>query len=244
MSGFRHLSLLVLLCSCLALAGDIGFSPELLNKIAVEYGPAAKQRMLDWQQLISRNRRQPETAIVFNINAFFNRIPFISDQHHWGLADYWATPVEFLATNGGDCEDFSIAKYFTLRELNIPDEKIRITYVKAARSQWLSQSQAHMVLAYYPTPEAEPLILDNLRPEILPASQRPDLTPVFSFNGVGLWIAKEQGSGHASMGDPGRINLWRDLNIRMAAERRLGESYTRQDYATDYNSGTFDQTGP
>ncbi|WP_197479414.1 transglutaminase-like cysteine peptidase, partial [Oleiphilus sp. HI0132] len=81
----------------------------------------------------------------------------------------WATPLEFLATNAGDCEDFSIAKYFTLREMGIPDDMIKITYVKA-----LELNQAHMVLAYYPTPDAEPLILDNLINEIKPAGQRTD----------------------------------------------------------------------
>jgi len=62
-----------------------------------------------------------------------------------------------LASNGADCEDFSIAKYFALKELGVPIQRLRITYVKAVRL-----NQAHMVLAYYPEPDAVPLILDNL----------------------------------------------------------------------------------
>jgi len=225
---------------CIALAGDASFSPELLNKVEREFGFAAKQRMLDWQQVIYRNRQAPESAITRNINDFFNRMQFVSDQKHWGRADYWATPVEFLATNGGDCEDYSIAKYFTLRELGIPDGKLRITYVKA-----LELNQAHMVLAYYPYPDAEPLILDNLRPEILPASKRTDLEPVYSFNGLGLWVAKERGAGYTSLGNPGRINFWRDLKVRMQQERQLGESYTRENYnQTSYNPDTLRPSGP
>jgi len=134
--------------------------------------------------------------------------------------------VEMLSTNGGDCEDFSIAKYFTLLELGVPDERLRITYVKA-----LELNQAHMVLAYYETPESEPLILDNLINKIRSASQRSDLLPVYSFNGNNLWMSKERGQGRAIVGGSQRINLWRDLNIRMKQEREGGSSYTAQDMA-------------
>jgi len=146
---------------------------------------------------------------------------FISDKKHWHKEDYWATPVEFLSTNGGDCEDFSIAKYFTLLEIGVPDERLRITYVKAIRL-----NQAHMVLAYYETPESEPLILDNLTKRIQAASQRRDLLPVYSFNGSHLWMAKERGQGRRVAGGSQRINLWRDLNVRMQKERNLGRSFT------------------
>jgi hypothetical protein len=71
-----------------------------------------------------------------------------------------------------------------------------------------SVAQAHMVLAYHPQPGSEPLVLDNLRTEVLPASQRPDLTPVFSFNGEGLW----NGTGGESAGDPlVRLSRWREV---------------------------------
>ena len=101
---------------------------------------------------------------------------FVSDDQHWGRADYWATPVEFLATGAGDCEDFSLAKYFTLKALGVPLERMRLTYAKAVKL-----NQAHMVVAYFATPDAEPLILDNLISDIKPASQRTDLVPVYSF---------------------------------------------------------------
>ncbi|MDX8392400.1 MAG: transglutaminase-like cysteine peptidase [Mariprofundaceae bacterium] len=214
-----------LLVSSTSLAADASFSPELLNNVERNFGTQAKTRMLDWQQTIYRNRHANEKNIISSVNDFFNHTRFISDPKHWRVPDYWATPVEFLATDGGDCEDYSIAKYFTLRELGIADNKLRITYVKALRL-----NQAHMVLAYYPRPDAEPLILDNLRREIMPASKRTDLAPVYSFNGLGLWVAKEKGAGYTSLGDPGRINFWRDLKVRMQQERQLGESYTRDNY--------------
>ena len=56
---------------------------------------------------------------------------FEDDDQHWHQADYWATPIETLASNGGDCEDFSIAKYFTLRELGVAEQCLRLTNVNA-----------------------------------------------------------------------------------------------------------------
>ena len=100
------------------------------------------------------------------------------------MSDYWASPLQALGKGMGDCEDYSLAKYFSLVSMGMPIAKLRLVYVRA---QIGGQSQAHMVLAYYPAPGAEPMILDNLVSEVRPASQRPDLEPVFSFNSEGLW---------------------------------------------------------
>jgi len=205
----------IMFVAAISLAGSIGFSPAFLNHIAQQFGQEAKGRILDWQALIQEHEVNSDLQTIEKVNDFFNRITFISDDEHWGDADYWATPVEMLSTNGGDCEDFSIAKYFTLRELGVPDEKLRITYVKA-----VELNQAHMVLAYYEHPDSEPLILDNLIASVKSASQRPDLIPVYSFNGNYLWMSKERGRG--VLGGSQRINLWRDLNIRIQQERSFG----------------------
>jgi predicted transglutaminase-like cysteine proteinase len=109
-----------------------------------------------------------------------NRIPQVSDNSHWGLNDYWSTPAELIASNGGDCEDFVIAKYLALRESGIPAEKLRLTYTKSFQGEKIEN---HMVLAYYSAPDAEPLLLDNIQQQLLPANQRPDLLPVYEFNG-------------------------------------------------------------
>jgi len=204
-------------------AGMGGFSAKFLNNIEMRFGADAKERVQAWQSLIEEERASPssEWRLINKVNSFFNRVRFISDVKHWHREDYWATPVELLSTNGGDCEDFSIAKYFTLLELGVPDERMRITYVKAIRL-----NQAHMVLAYYETPESEPLILDNLIRRIKSASQRRDLLPVYSFNGKNLWMSKERGQGRRIEGGSQRINLWQDLNVRMKKERNLGRSFT------------------
>ena len=221
---FKYLFLtFMMLATSITIAGNSGFSPQFLNKIAQEFGLAAKERIIAWQDLVDINQVEDEMSGIRVVNDFFNQVHFISDQQHWGRTDYWATPVELLSTNGGDCEDFSIAKYFTLLELGVPDERLRITYVKA-----LELNQAHMVLAYYKTPGSEPLILDNLTSQIQPASSRKDLLPVYSFNGKNLWMSKERGQGRKVTGGSKRINLWRDLSTRMKRERNLGHSYTAE----------------
>ncbi len=182
---------------------------QLLNKVEQDYGRQAKQRLLDWQDLINDDQSTNALEKLVKVNEFFNQQEFISDLLLWKERDYWATPVEFLAQNGGDCEDFSIAKYITLKKLGIDEDKLNLTYAKA-----VELDQAHMVVTYYAQPGSEPLILDNLNNEIKPASERPDLLPVFSFNGAGLWLAKERGRGKL-VGESSRYKHWQDLLGRM-----------------------------
>ena len=209
---FRQHLVVFFLCALLTgllSAGNFGLSDKLLKQVSDYYGEDAKERLLNWQSVVQQNQNLSEQEKLELVNDFFNRVRFINDIDHWRQEDYWATPVEFLSTNGGDCEDFSIAKYFTLKELGIPVERMRITYVKA-----IELNQAHMVLTYYATPDAEPVILDNLISEIKLASRRTDLVPVYSFNGDGLWISKERGKGQR-IGSSNRIRMWQDLGLRI-----------------------------
>ena len=153
------------------------------DRIAKRFDPSGASRLAGTRrQLLDHiNRLQPnDNSNLQYVNDLLNHVPQIEDSEHWGVADYWASPAEFIASNGGDCEDFVIAKYFALRESGIPAEKMRLTYVKSFQS---GKIENHMVLAYYPTPDAEPLLLDNIQPQLLPAGKRPDLLPVYEFNG-------------------------------------------------------------
>ncbi|HEY8119534.1 MAG TPA: transglutaminase-like cysteine peptidase [Methylophilaceae bacterium] len=159
----------------------------------------------------------PDSEKLKRINDFFNqKIAYDEDINVWGQTDYWATPLESLGKERGDCEDYCIAKYAFLKQLNIPNEKLKLTYVRAQIGGPYSKLfQAHMVLSYYPTPTSEPLILDNLIPEVRLASRRTDLTPIFSFNSEGLWLGASNHSG----GDPSsHLSRWRDVLARMQAD--------------------------
>jgi predicted transglutaminase-like cysteine proteinase len=210
----RLLPALAIGLAALAYAQEIAtVSDAQIARLAQQFGAMARDRLTNWRSLVSnpRNRALSDRQKLELVNDFMNLTPFKSDAEHWGKVDYWASPVEFLSTNGGDCEDFSIAKYFTLRALGVPDDRLQITYVKELRIY----NQAHMVLAYFETPDAEPVILDNINKTILPASARSDLLPVYSFNGSGLWLAKEQTGRGQSVGSSDRISLWKDLQSRM-----------------------------
>ncbi len=209
------LALLVAVSALLAADFAIQLSENVLASAERKYGAAARSRLVAWTKLIAETRKKGETEKLRLVNDFFNEVPFVSDIEHWGIQDYWATPTELLASNGGDCEDYAIGKYFTLLAVGVSVDKLRITYVKARNLP--PADQAHMVLTYYSRPDAVPLVLDNLVAEIKPGSQRPDLLPVYSFNGDGLWLAKERGSGRVE-GGVGRINLWTQLNARLGKE--------------------------
>lgn len=201
--------------AALASAQFLEMDEKVFQFIEKKYNLEARERVEDWQSLMVDTNRQgtfDDLQKSESANDFFNQIEWVSDLDHWGKEDYWATPIETLATNGGDCEDFSIGKYFTLSETGVDNEKIRITYVKA-----LDYNQAHMVLAYYPSPEAEPLILDNINKTILPASQRLDLLPIYSFNGEGLWLAKARGR-KLKANSQQSLPQWGEVNQRLLKE--------------------------
>jgi predicted transglutaminase-like cysteine proteinase len=196
-------------------------TPDLDRVVALaaqRYGSTGEESLRAWRAMIEAGKPLPERERLELVNNFFNnRVFFEEDRIVWKQADYWATPLETLGRGEGDCEDYSIGKYVTLGLLGVPIEKLRITYVRAELGLPGSGiSQAHMVLAYYETPDGEPLVLDNLVGELRPASRRPDLRPVFGFNSQGLWVAGTRGPAAA---DPNaRLSRWRDLLSRMSAD--------------------------
>ncbi len=209
----RWITLLLLIVTVVPVFTGESFviSERTLRRAEDQYGSAARRRLLAWQDLMQSQGGDDLTKLE-KVNRFFNKIPFLNDITHWGLEDYWATPTEFLASNGGDCEEFAIAKYFTLIGLGVAEKQLTLTYVKALRL-----NQTHLVLTYTPTPGTEPLILDNLIEIIEPASKRTDLFPVYSFNATGLWAAKQRGRGER-LGDSSRLRPWRDLLARMTED--------------------------
>jgi len=170
----------------------------------------AERRIAAWRWLITTQFSLPDAEKLTLVNRFINRLVFVSDREHWGQEDYWATPYETVYSGGGDCEDFAIAKYFTLKYLQIPDRKMRLVFVRA-----LSLRQSHMVLVYFATPQSEPLVLDNLDPTIKPLSQRTDLRPFYSFNAKGFWAIRKK-DAMEYLGKASRIGVWQDLMEKMA----------------------------
>jgi predicted transglutaminase-like cysteine proteinase len=206
---------------------DLGFttrvSASLVTQYTQRFGAATPERISRWKDfareqksgsLAQRIAAAPsrEAALQLVNDAINGQVKWLEDSAHWGAADYWATPAESIGSAGGDCEDYSIAKYYLLKELGVPIARLRITYVRALKLK----GQAHMVLAYYSAPDAEPLILDNLDPRVRRASERQDLEPVYSFNDDEVQLA--QGSVR---GKPSQIRAWLQVQERLLAESRV-----------------------
>lgn len=192
------------------------FDPDRLRQSMQRlYGQGGLRVLEEWFALLERLRGEEISVQLREVNDFFNRrVRWVDDINNWGSEDHWATPLETMGQGQGDCEDYSIAKYVTLKQLGVPGERLRMIYVRAriGRSQI---TQAHMVLGYYSTPDAEPLVLDNILPSITPASQRSDLDPLFSFNSDGLWA----GGSTQSRADPlARLSRWRGVIERMQSQ--------------------------
>jgi predicted transglutaminase-like cysteine proteinase len=181
-----------------------------LDAIEKKFGVQGKNRVEAWDSMIESSKNESILNQLKNVNDFFNQITYRSDLSVWGVKDYWATPFEFMGIGAGDCEDYAIAKYFSLIKLGVPDEKLRITYVsyKKANSKF---EQAHMVLTYYHRVGVEPVVLDNINKTLQVASKRPDLKPVYSFNASGLWQAKTKGEARVGNNE---LRSWKDLMSR------------------------------
>jgi predicted transglutaminase-like cysteine proteinase len=212
-AGFRPILLRLLAILALLAFSVQAVDTDRIVKSAQKYGATGVANAKALQQVMAGLSGKDDAAKLRAVNDFYNqRLAYMEDIDDWGQIDYWASPLESLGKGAGDCEDYAIGKYFTLTSLGVPHSKLRMVYVRASIAGAPNGFVAHMVLAYYPTPEAEPQVLDNLQPVIRPAGERPDLTPVFSFNAEGLW----QGVGSIrANGDPlTRLSKWREVLLR------------------------------
>ncbi|WP_158514555.1 transglutaminase-like cysteine peptidase [Microbulbifer aggregans] len=186
--------------------------PGLVGQMEARFGSGAGRHLQHWDRFIRVQTGGSAQQRLKRVNRYLNRVPFVEDTAHWGVEDYWATPVEFVASQGGDCEDFVIAKLFTLQAVEIPPAQLRLMYVNA-----LERNQAHMVLLYTPAPGVVPLVLDNLTNTVAPADQRKDLEPVYSFNSAGIWLQPLSAQPQQVRDYSGSL-MWEDLRRRLRSE--------------------------
>lgn len=171
---------------------------------------AARQQLLE---LVRSAAELDDAQKLERVNQFFNqRVRYGEDLQVWGRLDYWASPLETLERGAGDCEDFAIAKYFTLRLLGISESNLRLIYTTLDATR-----QAHMVLGYWSDGAQVPLVLDSLVTEIRPLSQRHDLLMQFAFDAEHLY--RFDHDRLVTVGDAQLIPRWRRLQERVLAER-------------------------
>lgn len=147
------------------------------------------------------------------VNSFYNKILPVEDSNKYSADDYWATPKEFLINGKGDCEDYAIAKYFTLLEVGIPKDKLFLTVVKVKGA-----TDYHMVLSYIENKNSMPLILDNLSFRVLPFNKRKDLNPKFIFNEVEAYTLKDKKIYEKVKVNWGKEDKWKNLLNRIYKE--------------------------
>lgn len=187
----------------------------MLTRLKNDYSERAWRRGKAVNRLISDLKSKSISEKLKQVNRFYNQFQYREDIDHWGQKDYWATPEEFIGTQQGDCEDFVIAKYFSLRKLGVPDDRLYLTYAKH-----LKLNVAHMVLSYFETPNSAPLILDNYNPAIVEGGKRKDLLPVYSFNAKSLFLTNASaGLGRSLPTDKIKNSKWQKLLTDLREEK-------------------------
>jgi len=167
-------------------------------------------RLAKYQSLKKKVQNYSLIRKLSHINTFLNKTFSKYDIDANLSIDYWATPKEFLLQGFGDCEDYVIAKYFTLLELNIPKEKLYFAVVKVK-----GQKTNHMVLLYLENKNSTALVLDNLSFRILPFSKRKNLSPIFAFNEIDAYKLTKQKFTKKVKIDWGKEDKWNNLLTRV-----------------------------
>ena len=132
-----------------------------------------------WQLMLAKSRDLATMDQLAAVNRFFNKWPYRLDMELFGVSDYWAAPGEFLRLSG-DCEDYSIAKYYALRELGYDVRRLRIVVVKDR-----IRNIGHAVVAVYLQGTA--FILDNLSNLVLEHGKYTHYLPQYSVNENKRW---------------------------------------------------------
>ncbi len=134
----------------------------------------------DWQTFLDRQQGSDPMSQVAAVNDEMNEQRYIIDPRNWGVEDYWATPLQFLDKHG-DCEDYAIAKFMSLRALGWPNESMRIVVLKD-----MNLDIMHAVLVVYH--EGRALVLDNQIDQVMPAEKIRHYRPIYSVNEESWWL--------------------------------------------------------
>lgn len=137
---------------------------------------------LEWQAELDRLRDHDPKSQMKEINKFMNSHRYIVDPVNWGLLDYWASPGEFFQRQG-DCEDYAIAKFLSLRILELPADDMRVVILND-----LNLRVAHAILAIYI--DSEVMVLDNQLSIMIEARRIRHYQPIYSVNETGWWKHK------------------------------------------------------
>lgn len=152
---------------------------SIYRKCAEQQDDCPSRGAAAWQAMIRKQADRPPLEQLDGVNRFLNNWRYKEDVANYGRRDYWATPLEFLL-HSGDCEDYAITKYVTLRQLGFPAEDLRVVVV-----QDVVRDLAHAVLAVYLGDRV--YILDNLTRSVVPQEEMTRYVPYYSINETTRW---------------------------------------------------------
>jgi predicted transglutaminase-like cysteine proteinase len=132
-----------------------------------------------WSRFLASLDSRDRLSQLRAVNREINRHRYVLDSRNWGVTDHWSTPLEFFRKDG-DCEDFAIAKFMSLRALGVPNRDMRIVVL-----QDLERDLPHAVLVVYA--EGTAYVLDNQFKDVVPADQIQHYRPIYSINEEGWW---------------------------------------------------------
>ena len=134
-----------------------------------------------WRDYLAGIAGRGEAEQLRLVNRYVNGARYVTDRRNWKRADYWAVPEELFA-RGGDCEDYVVAKYLSLRALGMPPERLRIVVLYDGRRR-----EDHAVLTVLGG--GGTLVLDNHHRRVMTwAELRRWYRPYYSLNEDSVWI--------------------------------------------------------
>jgi len=133
-----------------------------------------------WQLFLQKIKRLPVIEQIKQVNRYANNKAYTLDIENYGIADYWATPKEFLL-NSGDCEDYAIIKMLSMKWLGYDVDAMRVVVVQDTNLR-----VPHAVMAIEKNNDI--LILDNQIEEVISHSDIYHYVPVYSVNHGRWWM--------------------------------------------------------
>ena len=133
-----------------------------------------------WQVFLKNIKHLPVMSQIKSVNKYANQKEYILDIENYGIADYWATPKEFLL-NSGDCEDYAIIKMLSMKWLGYDINAMRVVVVQDTNLR-----VAHAVMAIENNNDI--FILDNQIEEVISHADIFHYVPVYSLNEDNWWM--------------------------------------------------------
>lgn len=182
----KALFLFILFFSSSLIAKNFKLNPKYLKP---QKNPIAVAIFQDYERFMNKISHKSLHVKIEAINHYINTITSIDDSPHDAMLDIWSTRAEFLAKGGGDCEDYAITKYYSLKDMKIDPKKMCLIVVNEKYSGF-----DHMVLGLWQDKKSPPLILDNLSFKVLPLNKRVDLIPSYCINEDGYFTIDKNGN--------------------------------------------------